>query len=294
MNETPKWKQFEDLVAKIQRDLAPDAKVSRNVKRKGRRSGTDRQIDVLVEARVGQFEFTIVIECKDHKVPVDVTDVEAFISKVEDIGATKGAMVVSPGFTAAAIARAKDARIETYGVIDAQTPRKLLRIPGAVRDLILSGFSLNLELTGSGVAIAVQDLGPYMKVYRSDGSLIDCLFNMVIDRWNQGAIPVAPGLHHKQVLTDEETWIKTQAGIHPAKLSVNCLIREQFRIGRLSLKDMRGFVDYQSGNVTTNSFTTAIFDWENLGHDWELVDSIDSLGIQPVILMVRKCSPARV
>jgi Restriction endonuclease len=95
MSETPKWKQFEDLVAEIQRELTPDAKVSRNVKRKGR-SGTDRQIDVLVQARVGQFEFTIVIECKHHKVPIDITDVEAFISKVEDIGATKGAMVVSP------------------------------------------------------------------------------------------------------------------------------------------------------------------------------------------------------
>jgi hypothetical protein len=104
-------------------------------------------------------------------------------------------MVVLPGFSAAAIARAKDARIETYGVIDAQTPGKLLTIPTAVRDVILSGFNLNLELTGSGVAIAEQDLGPYMNVYRSDGSLIDCLFNMVIDRWNHGAIPDAPGLH---------------------------------------------------------------------------------------------------
>jgi Restriction endonuclease len=243
MSETPKWKQFEDLVAEIQRELTPDAKVSRNVKRKGR-SGTDRQIDVLVQARVGQFEFTIVIECKHHKVPIDITDVEAFISKVEDIGATKGAMVVSPGFSAAAIARAKDARIETYGVIDAQTPGKMLSIPAAVHDVILSGFSLNFELTGSGVVIARQDLRPYMNVYRSDGSLIDCLFNLVIDRCNQGAIPDAVGLHPKQVVTDQETWIKTQAGIHPAKLSVNCLICEEFRIGRLPLKDMRGFVDY--------------------------------------------------
>ena len=47
-------------------------------------------------------------------------------------------------------------------------------------------------------------------------------------------------------------------------------------------------------NVTTNKFTTAIFDWGNLSHDWKLVDSLDSLGIKPVILMVRKCSPARV
>jgi hypothetical protein len=139
-------------------------------------------------------------------------------------------MVVSSGFTATAIARAKDARIDTYGIIDAQTPGELLRIPAAVRDLILIGFSLNLELTGSGVSIATQHLGSYMNVYRSDGSVINRLFNMVIDRWNQGAIPATPGLHEKQRPTDEETWIKTRAGI----------------------------------------------------------------GILPVILMVRKCSPARV
>lgn len=46
------YKKLEKLVAKIQQDLAPRSRVSHNVRLKGK-SGAQRQIDVLVEDRVG-------------------------------------------------------------------------------------------------------------------------------------------------------------------------------------------------------------------------------------------------
>src|SRR6266403_1289574 len=79
MAETPKWKQFEELAAEIQRELMPDAKIQTNIKRKGRRSETWRQIDILIEFRVGQFNVSIAVDCKDYKEPVDTKDVEAFM-----------------------------------------------------------------------------------------------------------------------------------------------------------------------------------------------------------------------
>jgi predicted helicase len=109
MAETPKWKQFEELIAEIQQELTPDAKIQTNIKRQGRRSGTSRQIDIVVEFRVGQFDVSIVIDCKDYKSAVDIKDVEAFIAMIEDLGVTKGAIVSASGFSQAAIQRGKDA-----------------------------------------------------------------------------------------------------------------------------------------------------------------------------------------
>ena len=39
-------------------------------------SGTDRQIDVLVEDTIGQYTIRIVLDCKDYKTRVDIKGVE--------------------------------------------------------------------------------------------------------------------------------------------------------------------------------------------------------------------------
>ena len=70
---TTSFRDLEILVAKIQSQLAPKAEVIHNAKLMGRISKAMRQIDVLVRDRIGQFEIQIVIECKDSKVPVDIT-----------------------------------------------------------------------------------------------------------------------------------------------------------------------------------------------------------------------------
>ena len=80
------WKQFEDLIAEIQRELTPAAKVQTNLKRQGRRSQSLRQIDL--EMKIAQFDVSIVIDCKDYKKPVDIKEVEAFIPMIEDLSAT--------------------------------------------------------------------------------------------------------------------------------------------------------------------------------------------------------------
>jgi hypothetical protein len=48
----PDWKKFEQLAAAIQRELAPDARVTENAKLMGK-SGSQRQIDILIEQETG-------------------------------------------------------------------------------------------------------------------------------------------------------------------------------------------------------------------------------------------------
>jgi hypothetical protein len=81
----PEWKLLEHLVTEIQRQLAPNASVRHNVTLLGVDRETQRQIDVLVEQRIGQYSMLIVIDCKDYAKPVDVKGVEEFYGLVRDV-----------------------------------------------------------------------------------------------------------------------------------------------------------------------------------------------------------------
>jgi hypothetical protein len=106
------WPGFERLVAALQHKLAPTADVRWNDTVIGR-SGTRRQIDVAVRARVGTTDLLVVIECKDYKDKVGIDLVEAFIAKYEDAGGHQGVLVARTGFTKDALARAERAGIIT-------------------------------------------------------------------------------------------------------------------------------------------------------------------------------------
>ena len=112
------FKDLEILVAKIQQQLAPEAKVAHNAKLLGRHTGVLRQIVVLVQENIGQYTLSIVIDSKDYKVPVDLKGVEEFHGLVDDVGAQKGVMVCPAGFTAAAKKRATGLQIELYSPVD--------------------------------------------------------------------------------------------------------------------------------------------------------------------------------
>src|SRR5260221_12447543 len=95
MTESKKWRRFEDLVASVQRAFAQNAEVSTNVKVRGKDSGTERQIDIAVRKKVGQFDLFIAIDCKDYSEKVDVKDVETVMGLVADVGANQGAIVAA-------------------------------------------------------------------------------------------------------------------------------------------------------------------------------------------------------
>lgn len=116
--QPPEWKQLEILVADIQRQLAPGAKVTHNVQLQGQDSEAMRQVDVLVEQTVGQFHVVIVIDCKDYGHPVDVKGVEEFLGLVRDVRAHQGCMVSAKGFSRSAKKVARHANIAIYSPVD--------------------------------------------------------------------------------------------------------------------------------------------------------------------------------
>lgn len=100
------WEEYENEVFELSKIYYPEAKVQKNVKRKGKFSKINRQIDVLIEQEIGGNVATIVIDCKLYNKKVDVKAVESFISMVEDLEADKGLLVSEKGYSKAALNRA--------------------------------------------------------------------------------------------------------------------------------------------------------------------------------------------
>lgn len=105
-----KWKVYERIVALQATDKYdnPTLTVVPNAKITGLISGRKRQIDILIDYR---FEHDLsrrmIIDAKERKRPIDIKEVESFEGLMKDVGAQKGVLVCSNGYTKAAKNRAQ-------------------------------------------------------------------------------------------------------------------------------------------------------------------------------------------
>ena len=100
--------QYEALLHEIFTVLAADdqfTRVERNVQLPGHAG--PRQIDVLITSQVVGMPLKTIVECRDHNRILDVTAIDAFQSKLVDVGASKGVLVSRKGFSGTATKKAK-------------------------------------------------------------------------------------------------------------------------------------------------------------------------------------------
>src|SRR6266550_3515890 len=124
-------KQKGDLLEAIVTQLCSgieNAKTESNCRIMGR-SGTRRQIDVLITGTVGAFEVKILVDSKNYAAPVDIKDVDSLIGMVSDVGAHLGVIVCPSGYTDGAMKRAESSGIQLYEVYDQSLGNTDLFIP---------------------------------------------------------------------------------------------------------------------------------------------------------------------
>jgi len=283
----PDWKKFEDLAASIQSELAPDANVTANAKLLGK-SGALRQIDILIKQKAGQYDLLIAVDCKDYKNPVDIKDVETFLGLLSDVGAHKGAMVAANGFTTAAKERAASAGIDLFRLVDTADHkwRSYVSIPAVYVDYQIGFYTFSISWKGRG-ELRMEDLR-YMPILRSDGSLIDCACNLVLDRWEDHTIPGAPGEHRDVPLTSEATFLPSPSGHFEATVRANVQVRELIYFGQLPIQQIRGFKSELADVTHVKSMRTAPWIPEKIIREWKKVESIDQLAVTPAMTLTAK------
>jgi hypothetical protein len=106
------WRAYELGIADIVRHKVGSAAIVEHDVRLRGRSGQLRQIDIAVRGSIfGLSEALFVVECKNHRRPIDVGVVDAFVGLVEDVDADLGLLVSATGVTATAQSRAAEKRL---------------------------------------------------------------------------------------------------------------------------------------------------------------------------------------
>ena len=108
MQEKADWREFEKLISRIEKMLAPTGAQVRSPDRiRDKVTGKLREVDASVRHSIGSVPILITIECRDRKHKQDVQWLEQVKSKKDSIGAAQTIVVSKSGFTAEALAYAK-------------------------------------------------------------------------------------------------------------------------------------------------------------------------------------------
>lgn len=283
------YQELEMLVAAIQKQLAPASDVQHNVKLDGRRSKVKRQIDVLVSQRVGQYDIRIIIDCKDHKDPVDVKGVEEFHGLFEDVGAQKGVLVCPAGFTKAAKNLAQDKLLDLYSPVDTG-PHKWRAKPvvPAICDFREAAIGFGVRMSAPYPFRMSGDFFTANDIYDGAGNELGTPADTAFKRWNNGEYPLQAG-EHKDVPIFATPEVRTDNGYGtrvPVTLTVNLAVRRHLYFGHFPIIKMSGFKDEIKGGIITNAFDIGMLDLETITNRWTKIDTEEKAPIRPVLRMV--------
>ena len=290
---TADFRNLEILVTKIQKQLAPKAEVLHNVRLDGRLSETKRQIDVLVKENIGQYEIKIVIECKDHKVPIDVKGVEEFDGLLRDVGAQKGVLVCPTGFTNAGKKRAEGLQIDLYSPIDTDVHKWQARVTiPAICDYRSAAMSFGVGITGPYPFRIVPDFFSRAMTFDDKGRELGTVLDTALARWNDENFRLSRGniknwlfFETRPVLMDNGYDPSARIRV-PVDLSVSLLVKNQLYYGQLPVPHISGFLDQLSGKVITNAFTVGMLDPDTVEKEWLKIDAEADAPVRPVIRLV--------
>jgi len=282
----PKWKRFEELVAKIQTDLAGDAVVTTNERIVGKVTGVLRQVDVTIRKNVGQFELLIVLDCKDHADAVDVNDVGQFMELVHDVGAHKAAMVAANGFSEAAGKRAEAAGIELYRVVDTGDHdwRTIIEIPTLIEFTGVTKFSLRFAVAGTEQISppTAPDLRTVI-LFDEDDRPLGTVRDLIGQKWNAGEIPQTPGEYAAIPLATKPVKYHSNGQTCRAYVTASVKVETRLHFGYWPVARLSGLGDEKTGAIFTRHME---FDWLSMvevERNWPRINSPSDLAIRPVI-----------
>lgn len=291
MTDKVKWKKFEDLAAHVQQSLSPEAEVKQNEYILGKRSKRQRQIDIALRKKVGQYELLIIIDCKDNKRPVDVKGVESFIGLTKDVGANKGAIISAKGFTKSAYRRAIDAGVDLYTLVDAEAEewQSYLTAPILLDLRSFTERTFHFSDLEPGANIEIQgNKRPAIYLYRENGDVIDSIHNLFNRKWQDGAFPIEPGEYDNLELVEGQAFLKGNNRLQPVNVMVSFTVEKILLFGQVPIVKGKGLLDNaQKQLIRSENFSTASLGIDGIRlveveKNWRRIESSDELAIDPV------------
>lgn len=289
-DDKPKWKRFEELVGNLQEQLSPQAEVTIDDHIKGRRSGVQRQIDISVRKSVGQFDILTIIECKDHSDPIDVKAVEDFLGLAEDVGTNKAAVVSASGFTEAAITRARDAGVDVFTLVDAESEdwRSYVAIP-FVCDYRGLGHVRFIFGGSRRICEELSQLDPKLiQIYDDKQDPVGTPLTLLWKSWNRRELPEEPGLYRKHLRLGDTFVMSQQGELEEVGVAAEFEVEARHYFGHLPLTKVTGLRDEETGDLILPGESEIVTDWIDtveVEQSWLRIPGLEALAIKPFAVL---------
>lgn len=249
------WLVYQKLVAEICGDLGSDAIVTHDDKIPGRITGRTRQIDVSIRSKVSGFDILIIVQVKDYERPADINVIGEFKSVVDDVGANKGIVVCSKGFTKPAKQYARRLGIDICTATDAESKKwqfaltiPLIWIENPMESKVK--FRLFFDQTNSEDIIFSRNVLEWP--VSSDGGVTrSTLEQEFIQRWNSNLISREVGVWHitsldfedsRILLGEKDFWCRYEC-------SIEYFPMRECWLGQFTLPRLKAIIDYNNNTI---------------------------------------------
>lgn len=244
---------MEELAARIYTELTPGAAVVLDDRIEGE-SGTVRQIDVAIRAKLAGVDLLIAVETKDYgKRRADIGKIDEFANKLRDIRANKGIFICAAGFSKGAISAARKWGIQLATLHDAANPRWRidLRIPILWTE-VLPTLSVGVEVhldEGASLPSSILD----WKFSEDGGATRLDWLDQFQASWNDLTLPMDPGVEHDFPLHTASPALLTRTPDgedfwQPVRdLRVRYSVSRSSYLGWITPEESRGILDVLTG-----------------------------------------------
>jgi Restriction endonuclease len=293
VQQLAKWRRFENVVAEITRDLSPfGAEVLQDQRLIGLITGVPRQIDILVRTPSDAGDVTLVVDCKDHKAPVDVKDMEAFLGLLEDVGANRGAIVSALGFSEAAIKRAVRRGVDPLTYIDVESvdwPSQVAAPVMIEQFSPLASFSFAFPVGMSG-PISLSDLQPTANLQDERGEPVGTPASLFAAIWNDGrAFSPQQTIYNNLSLTAERTFIGKHRGPIEVVVTASVRLAKTVFFEHVPLVQLRGLARLDQSSIQTRKVSFERIRFLDVETRWKVLSGQDELSVKPVLKLQTFC-----
>lgn len=221
MSSKQKGDLLEDVVEQLCSAIEK-VRVTRNAKVLGRNAKGERDIDVLIEGRIGAFPIKILVEAKNYSRPVGIERVESLRTKLDDVGANLGVIVCPKGFTKQAREAAKSYSIRLFEVFDPALGNSDLFIPIRYVEPTIKSFSFELGAKSFGPIVIPQDISRWR--FRVGNKSLNAR-QLVWHAWNTEMIPQTTGTYtaNFNAMTMEDTVDPSQTQYVEVKIHIDVI-----------------------------------------------------------------------
>lgn len=270
-------KYFESKSHGVISHLNPDKEVMQNVRIVGKLSESSRELDVTMR-NPEEYDF-LAFECKDKKASIDTPVIEAYNTKLLDVGAKKGAIVSNSSFTTGTKKMAGKLGIDLLNLVDTEDDAiktKLVAPTALVRQRVKNwGYRLDKELPevfdGSAASLDIT-------IGRA-GQKNTTLKEIANDLWNELA-DANDDFNGVASLELEDAYAKIDRKLIDLPTIIFTFNIEYVRsLGELDITQSEGLHNVQNGSYQTTSVRQGPFG-EDIYKTWKPISFADQNTMQ--------------